>query len=207
MKIGRQNFNQLLRKSNNTSIKLLLSEYKCPVAFHTLRTLMMGNIAISSEKYALSRMQLVASLWGGKLPKFRNSEDEETLLTLLTSDLWEALQTHTFGADQFTLMPIRHNTKQEHIYREIRSIRSSEINGFLKSVTRSQVYLPQCTNTRASIIRLNHLKDALETYNRSSSSELLNIQNEGWIETVKNSAESDMNKIIQGYQNSSVYKR
>lgn len=49
-------------------VRALLRRYRCPVPFHVVRARFLGAIATPATE--LAPMEMVSTLWGGKLPAF-----------------------------------------------------------------------------------------------------------------------------------------
>ena len=70
----------------------LLEKHACPLSFHAVRALFMGNIA--TPDMAASPMQTIHDLWGGELPEFESKKDAELLMMGLMQGLWNGLSAH-----------------------------------------------------------------------------------------------------------------
>ena len=56
--------------ASDDEVRALLARYECPLPFHEVRTLFLGNIA--SPSVGLSPTRMVERLWGGELPEFES---------------------------------------------------------------------------------------------------------------------------------------
>ena len=54
--------------ASDDEVRALLARYECPLPFHEVRTLFLGNIA--SPSVGLSPIRVIERLWGGELPEF-----------------------------------------------------------------------------------------------------------------------------------------
>lgn len=80
----------------------MLKRFGCPMPFHAVRALLLGNIA--SPRLSVSPMTPVAQAWGGELPEFETPEVFEEVVTILVQGLWNRLAEHQSSRTPFSLM-------------------------------------------------------------------------------------------------------
>ena len=87
---------------SDDEVRTLLDRYQCPVPFHAVRTLFLGNIA--SPILSASPLDTVKALWGGELPEFDSLGAINELLAVLVMGLWNrlVLLSHNIGYRVFT---------------------------------------------------------------------------------------------------------
>ncbi len=71
-------------------IRALLERHACPLPFHAVRALFMGNIA--TPDMTASPMQTIRDLWGGELPEFETQEDAEIFADRLDAGALERIE-------------------------------------------------------------------------------------------------------------------
>ena len=81
-----------MKPPNDKAIQALLARHACPVGYHEVRTRLLG--AIASPDPDVRPMTVIASLWGGELPKFDSLDDANELLGGLVMGLWNELSVH-----------------------------------------------------------------------------------------------------------------
>ena len=77
---------------SDNEVRTLLERYRCPVPFHAVRTLFLGNIA--SRILSASPLDTVKAMWGGGLPEFDSLDAFNELLAVLVMGLWNRLSRH-----------------------------------------------------------------------------------------------------------------
>ena len=80
----------------------LLTRYQCPIPFHEVRTLFMGNIA--SPLPDASPMSALAQVWGGQMPEFASADDLRGVVNVLIAGLWNRLAQHQSSRSPFRLL-------------------------------------------------------------------------------------------------------
>lgn len=114
--------------ASDERVRALLDRYKCPVAFHEVRTRFLGNIATPSM--AASPIKMIQDLWGGELPAFDSIEAANELIGALIMGLWNRLTRH-----QDRNLPFRLNRSETAPTREgladLSRMRVQEIDGFV----------------------------------------------------------------------------
>lgn len=81
-----------MKPPNEMAIRALLARHACPMGYHEVRTRLLG--AIASPDPDVKPMTVIASLWGGELPKFDSINDANKLLSALVMGLWNELSVH-----------------------------------------------------------------------------------------------------------------
>lgn len=80
----------------------MLKRFGCPMPFHAVRALLLGNIA--SPRLSVSPMTPVAQAWGGELPEFETPEVFEEVVTMLIQGWWNRLAEHQNSRTPFRLV-------------------------------------------------------------------------------------------------------
>lgn len=109
----------------------MLDRYACPVAYHAVRTRILGSIACPDS--GVKPMAVIEALWGGELPPFDSIDDLNELLGVLVMGLWNQLTVHQnpqvpFRAVQVPLEPTMANLGNFGM------VRAQEIEGFVEAL-------------------------------------------------------------------------
>ena len=109
----------------------MLDRYACPVAYHAVRTRILGSIACPDS--GVKPMAVIEALWGGELPPFDSIDDLNELLGVLVMGLWNQLTVHQnpqvpFRAVQVPLEPTMANLGN------LGMVRAQEIEGFVEAL-------------------------------------------------------------------------
>lgn len=109
----------------------ILEKYACPVPFHAVRTLFLGNI--STPAMAVSPLEVIKHLWGGELPPFDSIEAANALLDALVQGLWNDLTRHQKRSQPFRLtrLPIEPTMINLNRYA---LVRREEADGFIEGL-------------------------------------------------------------------------
>lgn len=120
----------------------MLERFKCPVAFHAVRTRLLGNIA--SPAPDASPIDAVKELWGGELPEFETADAVELLVSTLLMGLWNRLARHQDRNEPFRLVRIPVAATREGLA-SIARVRYEEIDGFIEGLfgTEKSLDLPE----------------------------------------------------------------
>lgn len=116
---------------SDDQIRALLARYRCPVAFHAVRTRFLGNIA--SPDMETSPIPMVEALWGGGLPAFDNLEEANRFLAVVVMGLWNRLTRHQERATPFRLTRIKVDATRDGIAALAR-LRREELDGFIEGL-------------------------------------------------------------------------
>lgn len=109
----------------------LLHRYSCPVPFHSVRTLFLGNVA--SPGLDTQPMEVVKSLWGGELPACDGMDELNHLIEMLIMGLWNDLTRHQKRSHPFRLWrPAIGETRED--LAELTGIRREEIDAFAQGL-------------------------------------------------------------------------
>ncbi len=113
---------------NEMAVKALLDKYACPMPYHKVRTLFLGQIA--TPQMAISPLVVIKSLWGGELPVFDSIDELNALLEALVQGLWNELTRHQKRSQPFrmTRTPMEETNANLELYARIRI---EELDGFL----------------------------------------------------------------------------
>lgn len=91
------------RYIGDAGIRGLLNQYACPYPFHSVRAMMMGEIA---SPLMASPTAMIESLWEGELPEFETTEEAETFFGGLLG-LWNHLARYQDRSRSFNLVASR----------------------------------------------------------------------------------------------------
>ncbi len=128
--------------ASDEQVRALLDRYKCPVAFHEVRTRFLGNIA--SPVMSASPLEVVKGLWGGELPPFDTMDDVDELLGALVMGLWNRLTRHQDRSNPFRLTLVAMEPTRESLCATA-TLRRQEMDGFTEGLFgfESDVDLPE----------------------------------------------------------------
>lgn len=115
-------------RASDEQVRALLDRYKCPVAFHEVRTRFLGNIATPSV--AASPIKMIQDLWGGELPVFESIDAANELIGALIMGLWNRLTRHQDRNSPFRLNRIETAPTREGLA-DLSRMRMQEIDGFV----------------------------------------------------------------------------
>jgi hypothetical protein len=115
-------------RASDEQVRALLDRYKCPVAFHEVRTRFLGNIATPSV--AASPIKVIQDLWGGELPVFDSIDGANELIGALIMGLWNRLTRHQDRNSPFRLNRIETAPTREGLA-DLSRMRMQEIDGFV----------------------------------------------------------------------------
>jgi hypothetical protein len=142
-----------------TAVKALLDRYACPVPFHKVRTLFLGQIA--TPQMAVSPLVIIKKLWGGDLPVFDSIDELNALLNALVQGLWNALTKHQKRSQPFRLTrtPMDETAANLGLYGRIRL---EELDGFIDGLfgDSDSVELPE--RAHEAIAHLTQLRAMME---------------------------------------------
>jgi hypothetical protein len=113
-------------------IRALLERHDCPLPFHAVRALFMGNIA--TPDMTASPMQVIRDLWGGELPEFETQQDAELLMTGLMQGLWNGMSDHQKRTSPFKLTRVKSQPPSWEALAGLSLIRFEEIEGFIEGL-------------------------------------------------------------------------
>lgn len=120
-----------MKPINEKAISALLAKHACPTGYPEVRTRLLG--AIASPDPDVKPMTVIASLWGGELPKFDSLDDANELLGALVMGLWNELSAHQdpkvpFRAVQVPMEPTAANLGN------FGRVRGQEAQGFVEGL-------------------------------------------------------------------------
>jgi len=127
---------------SDDEVRTLLDRYQCPVPFHAVRALFLGNIA--SPILSASPLDTVKALWGGELPEFDSLDAVNELLRILVMGLWNRLSRHQERSAPFRLVRVEIPETREGLL-HIALIRREELDGFVEGLfgTEQSLELPE----------------------------------------------------------------
>src|SRR3984893_12807835 len=116
---------------SDDEVRTLLDRYQCPVTFHAVRRLFLGNM--DSPILSASPLDTVKALWGGELPEFDSLDAVNELLRILVKGLWNRLSRHQERSAPFRLVRVEIPETREGLAR-IALIRREELDGFVEGL-------------------------------------------------------------------------
>jgi hypothetical protein len=160
-----------LDRLSDQVITALLEKHACPLPFHAVRALFMGNIA--TPDMTASPMQTIRDLWGGELPEFETQQDAELLLTGLMQGLWNGMSAHQNWTNPFKLIRVKSPQPSWEALARLSLLRREELDGFIEGLFagHEEIDLPEkahlATNTLGKIRSLLTGLHELATKNAS----------------------------------------
>ena len=130
-----------LKGPSDEEVRLLLVLYKCPVPFHIVRTRLVGVIA---SALAVSPIEEVKRLWGGKLPQCKDIDSLNELMEVLVMGLWNRLARHQERRVPFRLLRVDIPLDREGLGR-LALTRREELEGFVEGLfgPKEELILPE----------------------------------------------------------------
>ena len=113
-------------------ITALLEKYACPLPFHAVRALFMGNIA--TPDMTASPVQAIRDLWGGELPEFETKQDAELFMMGLMQGLWNGLSAYQNRTNPFKLTRVKSHQPSWEALARLSLLRREEIDGFIEGL-------------------------------------------------------------------------
>jgi hypothetical protein len=138
---GTARYGHLMNKRSQSNspdektIRALLGKHGCPVAFHQVRTRLLGNIA--APDLALSPVQIVEDLWGGGLPVFNSIAEANELIGVLVEGLHNDLTKHQKRSQPFRLTRLSLNPTPKNLA-YFAQVRRQELEGFIEGLFNGQ---------------------------------------------------------------------
>lgn len=121
---------------DNGAIRALLKHYACPLPYHQVRALFMGNIATLDMN--ASPMKEVQRLWNDELPVFESRKEAEAFFASLIQGLWNSLSAHQKRSHPFKLGRINTAPASYEYLARFGRIRREEIDSFLDGLFAGQ---------------------------------------------------------------------
>jgi hypothetical protein len=133
-------------------IRALLERHACPLPFHAVRALFMGNIA--TPDMAASPMQTIRDIWGGELPEFETEEDAELLLTGLMKGLWNGMSYHQNRTNPFKLTRVKNPEPSWEALARLSLLRREEVDGFIEGLFagHDEIDLPEKAHRASNVL-------------------------------------------------------
>lgn len=119
------------RVPSERAIRAMLDRYACPVAYHGVRTRILGSIACPDP--AVKPMAVIEALWGGELPPFDNIDDLNELLGVLVMGLWNELTAHQDPKAPFRVVKVPLEPTMANLG-NFGMVRAQEIEGFVEGL-------------------------------------------------------------------------
>jgi hypothetical protein len=113
-------------------ITALLEKHACPLPFHAVRALFMGNIA--TPDMTASPIQAIRDLWGGELPEFDTKQDAEIFMMSLMQGLWNGLSAYQNRTNPFKLTRVKSHQSSWEVLARLSLLRREEIDGFIEGL-------------------------------------------------------------------------
>jgi hypothetical protein len=114
--------------ATDDEFRALLQRHRCPVPFHEVRAHFLGAIATPATEPA--PMEMVSTLWGGKLPAFDTLDAVNELIGPLVMGLWNRLRRHQERSAPFRLTRIEVPSSRDGLAAFAR-MRREELDGFI----------------------------------------------------------------------------
>lgn len=133
-------------------IMALLEKHACPLPFHAVRALFMGNIA--TPDMTASPMQAIQELWGGELPEFETKQDAEILLMGLMQELWNGMSMHQNRTNPFKLIRVKNPQPSWEALAQLSLLRREEIDGFIEGLFagHEEIDLPEKAHRATNVL-------------------------------------------------------
>ena len=133
-------------------VMALLEKHACPLPFHAVRALFMGNI--TTPDMTVSPMQTIRDLWGGELPEFETQQDAEILLMGLMQGLWNGMSAHQNRTNPFKLMRVKNPQPSWEALAQLSLLRREEIDGFIEGLFagHEEIDLPEKAHRATNIL-------------------------------------------------------
>jgi hypothetical protein len=183
-------------------ITALLEKHACPLPFHAVRALFMGNIA--TPDMTASPMQTIRDLWGGELPEFDTKQDAEIFMMSLMQGLWNGLSAYQNRTNPFKLTRVKSHQPSWEVLSRLSLLRREEIDGFIEGLFagHEEIDLPEkahrATNILGEIRAMLAGLHGLATKNNTTPTDTQEL--DGMIKQVRELsiiAEKEMNVAIQ----------
>ncbi|MFT6073737.1 MAG: hypothetical protein ACJAVT_000565 [Yoonia sp.] len=191
-----------LDRLSDQVITALLEKHACPLPFHAVRAVFMGNIA--TPDMTASPMQAIRDLWGGELPEFETKQDAELLMMGLMQGLWNGLSAYQNRTNPFKLTRVKSHQPSWEVLARLSLLRREEIDGFIEGLFagHEEIDLPEkahrATNILGEIGAMLVGLHGLATKNNTTPTDIKEL--DGMIKQVRELsiiAEKDMNVAIQ----------
>jgi hypothetical protein len=129
----------------------LLAKYKCPTAFHAVRTALMGNIA--SPLLEASPKGALDQIWGGQMPEFESSDEVQVVVNVLIAGLLNRLSEHQSSRNPFRLLRPELAQTREGLH-AFALMRQQEFEGFVDGLfgTAQELSLPEKAHNAVSVL-------------------------------------------------------
>lgn len=133
-------------------IRALLERHKCPLPFHAVRALFMGNIA--TPDMSASPMQTISDIWGGELPEFESKAEAELLLKGLMQGLWNDLSGHQKRTSPFKLVRFKTEEPSWEALARFSLARREELDNFIEGLFagHDEIDLPEKAHNATNIL-------------------------------------------------------
>lgn len=140
------------------AVKALLEKHGCPVPFHEIRTLFLGNIA--TPALSASPLQIIKDLWGGELPVLDSIDELNKLFDTLVHGLWNDLTRHQKRSQPFRLSraPMEASAANLEPYARIRL---EELDGFVEGLFNGEDAIDLPERAHETIGRLADLRSMM----------------------------------------------
>lgn len=141
-----------LDRLSDQVIMALLEKHACPLPFHAVRALFMGNVA--TPDMTASPMQTIRDLWGGELPEFETKQDAELLLTGLMQGLWNGMSAHQNRTNPFKLIRVKNPQPSWEALAQMSLLRREEIDGFIDGLFagHDEIDLPEKAHRATNVL-------------------------------------------------------
>ncbi len=176
--------------ASDDEVRALLARYNCPLPFHEVRTLFLGNIA--SPSVGLSPIRVIERLWGGELPEFELIDAANELIGALVMGLWNWLTRHQDRSEPFRLTRIQTDPTRERLA-SLALMRRQELDGFVEGLFGAQKSIDLPERAHRALDSLGEMRAGFATVFDLASDQEANIKDAE--RTLRNSRE--MTKIAE----------
>lgn len=176
--------------ASDDEVRALLARYNCPLPFHEVRTLFLGNIA--SPSVGLSPIRVIERLWGGELPEFESIDAANELIGALVMGLWNWLTRHQDRSEPFRLTRIQTDPTRERLA-SLALMRRQELDGFVEGLFGAQKSIDLPERAHRALDSLGEMRAGFATVFDLASDQEANIKDAE--RTLRNSRE--MTKIAE----------
>ena len=138
-----------------TTAKVLLEKYDCPIPFHEVRTRFLGRIA--TPAMTALPIQIIKELWGGDLPEFEGIDEVNELLSALVQGLWNDLTRHQKRSQPFRLVRVPMEPTAANLG-NFGLVRLQELDGFIEGLFNSEEVIDLPESAHHAVVQLAELR-------------------------------------------------
>jgi hypothetical protein len=182
-------------------ITALLEKHACPLPFHAVRALFMGNIA--TPDMTASPVQAIRDLWGGELPEFETKQGAELFMMGLMQGLWNGLSAFQNRTNPFKLIRVKSPQPSWEAFARLSLLRREEIDGFIEGLFAGQEEIDLPEKAHRATNMLGEIRAMLSGFHGLASTNATPTDTkelDGMIKQVRELsiiAEKEINVVIQ----------